>query len=111
MNSSKSSNKNKPKAAVGLKYDKSQLGNDAPKVIAKGYGDLADEMISLAKKSGVIVHEDEALMDTLGRLDIGQDIPQELFYVIAELIAFSYVLQGKFPDNWNNIHNKVDDLI
>jgi flagellar biosynthesis protein len=101
----------KPKAAVGLKYDKRQSSNDTPKVVAKGFGDLADEIIDLAKKNGVLIHEDEALMETLARLDIGQDIPQELFYIIAELIAFSYVLQGKFPDNWKNIHNKVDDLI
>ncbi len=80
-------------------------------MIAKGFGDLAEEMISLAKENGILVHEDEALMETLTKLDIGQDIPSELFYVIAELIAFSYVLQGKFPDNWKNTHNKVDDLI
>jgi flagellar biosynthesis protein len=101
----------KPKAAVGLKYDKDQPNNGTPNVVAKGFSDLAEEIIDLAKKNGVLVHEDEALVETLARLDVGQDIPQELYYVIAELIAFSYVLQGKFPDNWKNIHNKVDDLI
>jgi flagellar biosynthesis protein len=39
---------------------------------------------------------------------MGQEIPKELYLVIAELIAFAFVLQGKFPENWKNIHNKVD---
>jgi len=93
----------KPKSAVGLKYEK---GN-TPKVVAKGFGELADDIINLAKESGVLVHEDPQLSDFLARLDLGQEIPEELYHVIAELIAFSYVLQGKFPDSWKNVHNKV----
>lgn len=84
------------KRAVGLKYD----GNDAPSIVAKGFGELAEEIINLAKESGVLVHEDEYLSELLARMDLGQEIPENLYYVIAELIAFSYVLQGKVPDNW-----------
>ncbi|TDF39507.1 flagellar biosynthesis protein FlhB [Alteromonadaceae bacterium M269] len=107
---SKKSKQDKPKAAVGLKYESNSESSQAPKVVAKGFGDLADDIIKLAKESGVLVHEDEALIETLARLDLGQDIPEELFYVIAELISFSYVLQGKFPKSWKNIHGRVDDL-
>ncbi|WP_438864960.1 EscU/YscU/HrcU family type III secretion system export apparatus switch protein [Neptunicella sp.] len=89
---------NKTRKAIGLKY---QPG-DAPEVIAKGFGDLADEIIQLAKQSGVLIHEDQHLSDFLGRLDLGQQIPEELYHVIAELIAFSYVLQGKFPEGWQH---------
>lgn len=95
---------NPHKSAVGLKYD----GKDAPKVIAKGHGDLAEEIIECAKEHGVLVHEDEQLTKILSTLELGDDIPKQLYVIIAELIAFSYVLQGKFPENWNNIHNKVD---
>ncbi|MCC2606177.1 EscU/YscU/HrcU family type III secretion system export apparatus switch protein [Planctobacterium marinum] len=84
------------KRAVGLKYD----GSDAPTVVAKGFGDLADEIVSLAKQSGVLVHEDPFLSELLARMDLGQEIPENLYYVIAELIAFSYLLQGKTPENW-----------
>lgn len=87
---------NKPRQAIGLKYDE----KDAPKVVAKGFGDLAEEIIKAAKDNGVLVHEDPYLSELLTRLDLGQEIPQELYYVIAELIAFSYVLQGKTPENW-----------
>lgn len=94
------------KKAVGLKYNTAE--NDSPTVIAKGFGDLADEIVALAKESGVMIHEDPYLSDLLARMDLGQEIPEQLYHVIAELIAFSYVLQGKFPDSWSNVHNKVD---
>jgi flagellar biosynthesis protein len=55
-----------------------------------------------------MIHEDPYLSDLLARMDLGQEIPEKLYHVIAELIAFSYVLQGKFPDSWSNVHNKID---
>lgn len=99
----------KPKSAVGLKYQ--QGDQQAPTVIAKGYGDLADEIIALANESGILVHEDPHLSEFLNTLDIGQAIPDELYHVIAELIAFSYVLQGKFPDSWAQSHGKVSQEV
>lgn len=92
------------KSAVGLSYD----GAGAPKIVAKGHGALADEIIRLAREHGVLVHEDENLNRLLQQMDLGSEIPPELYLLIAELIAFSYVLQGKFPDNWQNIHQRID---
>lgn len=97
--------KDKNKSAVGIKY---QEGNkDAPKVIAKGFGDLAEAIIQIARQNGVLVHEDPYLSEFLSTLDLGQEIPEQLYHVIAELIAFSYVLQGKFPESWAQSHGKV----
>lgn len=98
----------KPKSAVGIQYQ-ADNPKQAPQIIAKGFGELAEEIIALAKGHGVLVHEDEQLAGFLNSLDLGQEIPRELYIVIAELIAFSYVLQGKFPNSWNNMHGKVDD--
>lgn len=95
--------KSKPKSAVGLKYEK----GSAPQVVAKGFGDLADDILELARESGVLIHEDPQLSEFLARLDLGQEIPEELYHVIAELIAFSYVLQGKFPDSWKGTDHRV----
>ncbi len=98
------------KKAIGLKYA-SQNKADAPKVVAKGHGDLAQEIIELAKASGILVHEDPYLSDILNTLDLGQEIPESLYYVIAELIAYSYVLQGKKPAGWDVFGDKLDTLI
>ena len=98
--------KDDTKKAIGLKYNTED--NNSPTVIAKGFGDLADDIIKLAKQSGVLIHEDPYLSDLLARMDLGQEIPENLYHVIAELIAFSYVLQGKFPESWSNVHEKVD---
>ncbi|MFT4926565.1 MAG: flagellar biosynthesis protein [Phenylobacterium sp.] len=93
------------KTAVGLSYDG---GKGAPKVVSKGHGALAEEIIAIAQEHGVLVHEDQQLTQLLATLDLGEDIPKQLYVLIAELIAFSYVLQGKFPDNWDNTHKRID---
>jgi flagellar biosynthesis protein len=111
----------KQRSAVGLKYQQGsssdpsssnpQQSNKAPTIVAKGFGDLADEIIALARQNGVLVHEDPYLSDFLATLDLGQEIPEQLYHVIAELISFSYVLQGKFPDSWAKLHGKVSTKV
>jgi len=94
----------KTRRAIGLKY--SPGANEdfdkkiAPKVIAKGEGQIADTILEMAKEAGVLVHEDPYLMEFLSILDLGQEIPEELYVVIAELIAYSHFLQGKHPNEW-----------
>lgn len=98
---------NQDKAAIALHYD-SRTPGKAPTIIAKGHGDLADEIIALARAHGILVHEDEELSKLLKQMELGDQIPKELYLLIAELIAFSYVLQGKFPEHWENIHERID---
>jgi flagellar biosynthesis protein len=104
------SSNNKQKSAVGIKYQHGD-NKEAPKIIAKGFGDLAEEIISLAQQNGVLIHQDPYLSDFLATLDLGQEIPDQLYHVIAELIAFSYVLQGKIPDSWAKTHGKVSKKV
>lgn len=92
------------KSAVALQYD----GKQAPTIVAKGHGELAEDIVALAREHGVLIHEDEALNQLLCQMDLGDHIPKELYLIIAELIAFSYVVQGKFPDQWSNIHQHID---
>ena len=94
--------KQKPKSAIGLKYSAANK-QEAPKVVAKGFGELAEEIIQLAEENGVLIHEDPYLSEVLARLDLGQEIPEQLYFIIAELIAFSYFLQGKTPANWQGL--------
>ncbi|MBT1450677.1 EscU/YscU/HrcU family type III secretion system export apparatus switch protein [Glaciecola sp. XM2] len=93
--------------AVALKYD-SLSPKQAPKVVATGTGTLAEEIIALAQQHGIFIHQDAHLSEILSQLDLGQEIPETLYHVIAELIAFSFVMQGQFPDTWNNMHQRID---
>lgn len=105
--SSKSTKLANNNRAVGLRYSDKD-GDQVPTVIAKGFGELADDILNLAQQHDVMIHQDKDLVELLSRLDLGQEIPEALYHVIAELIAFSYVLQGKFPESWQNSQNKID---
>lgn len=74
-------------SAVALRYD---TADTAPKVIAKGYGDIADTIIRTAQAHNLHVHESRELVDLLMRVDIDQHIPPQLYVVIAELLAWVY---------------------
>lgn len=74
--------------AVALKYDPSQ--SDAPVVAAKGSGYLADRILEKAKEHGVPVQEDAALVEVLSKLDLDQQIPPELYTLVAEILSFIY---------------------
>lgn len=75
-----------PKKAVALHYDSER--DTAPRVVASGRGVVADKILSLAKESGVPMHEDRALVETLLAFEIGKEIPAELYQVVAEVLAF-----------------------
>lgn len=100
----------KSKRAVGIKYNEASP-SEAPKIVAKGYDDLAEAIIASAKESGVLIHEDPYLSDFLTTLDLGQEIPETLYYVIAELLAFSYMLQGKVPESWKASMPGIEEKI
>ena len=78
----------KIKKAIALKYDR---GKDAaPKVTAKGRGAVADKILALARENRIPIEQDSTLMEALYRLDINEEIPEELYQVVAELLAFIY---------------------
>jgi flagellar biosynthesis protein len=80
------------KKAVAIKYEST---DNAPKVVAKGRGYIADKIIQLAKQHGVPLKEDEALVEILSKLDIYEEIPIELYKAVAEILVFVYKLKGK----------------
>lgn len=83
----------KPKKAVALKYKLGQ--GDAPKVTAKGTGRVAEKIIDIARKQGIPVKDDPDLVEVLSMLDIDEEIPPELYVIVAELLAFVYSLNRK----------------
>lgn len=74
--------------AVALKYLRS--GDDAPRVVARGRGPLADRILELARRHNVPVHRDTDLAQVLVKLDLGETIPPELFKAVAEVLAYLY---------------------
>lgn len=87
--------KKKLKKAVALKY-RAQT-DAAPRLAAKGRGGLADKIIAVAKEHGIPIHEDSDLVEILAGLEIDKEIPPDLYKVVAELLAFIYRINGRFP--------------
>lgn len=81
------------KKAVALFYD----GNQAPVVAAKGDGATADEIIAIAQANNITLCENEPLLELLMTLELGDEIPENLYLSIAQIIAFAYRLQNKAP--------------
>jgi flagellar biosynthesis protein len=79
--------------AVALKYD--QKKDNAPRVIAKGRGDIAEKIIAVAREHNVPLCEDKNLTQILEALDLETEIPPELYRAVAEVLAFIYRLNGK----------------
>jgi len=79
--------------AIALNYD----GVTAPRVSARGEDELAQAIIQLAIQHEVPVYENASLTRWLSQLDVGDEIPQQLYQVIAEILAFVYRLEGRAP--------------
>ncbi len=80
--------------AVAIRYEPSEV--DAPVVIAKGEGYLAQRIKDVAKENSIHIVENKPLARMLyHNVDIGQVIPPELYQAVAEVLAFVYHLQGK----------------
>lgn len=76
--------------AIALAYG---AGDYAPKVVAKGRGLVAEQIIALAKEHQVFVHESKDLVALLMQVDLDQHIPPELYLAIAEILAWLYRLE------------------
>ncbi len=88
--------RDKLKQAVSLQYD----GSNAPLVSAAGSGELAEQIIELARQHGIPLFENETLLKLLVDIGVGEEIPETLYLCIAQVIAFAYKIQGKYPEGW-----------
>jgi len=84
--------RDRQKKAVALQYQP-KLDN-APKVIAKGKGQVAEKIIEIAREHNIYIQNDPDLIEVLSQLDLNQEIPSDLYIVIAELLAFVYSLNS-----------------
>lgn len=79
-----------PQNAVALAY---QTGDLAPKVVAKGHGLVAEQIIARAREHGVFVHESKELVALLMQVDLDDRIPPALYRAVAELLAWLYRIE------------------
>ncbi len=79
------------KKAVALSYDENK--NSAPVIVASGMGYLAERMVEVARESGVPIYEDNSLATMLTQLELGSEIPVELYQAIIDIYIYflSYV--------------------
>lgn len=90
--------------AVALLYD----GENTPRITAKGQGELAEQIIALAEKHGVPLHGDRELAALLSQIPLGDEIPESLYVAIAHVIAFAYLVSGKFPPGFRHSGSESD---
>lgn len=88
------------KTAVALSYEK---GDRAPKILAAGHGQIAERIIKEAKESDVPLYRDDSLAETLSELEIGSEIPKELYEVMAEILLY--------VDGMDKIRGKLDGAV
>jgi flagellar biosynthesis protein len=81
-----------PKRAIALSYEE---GAHAPRVSATGAGLVAERILAAAREAGVPVRSDPALVQALGTLELGSEVPQELWVAVAETLAWAYKLDAQ----------------
>lgn len=82
-----------PNFAVALKYELEK--DNAPTVTAKGARLNAEQILKIAEEHHIPIYKDPELVNMLAKIPLGDEIPEELYLAVAEVIAFAYGLSGK----------------
>jgi len=95
------------KKAVALEYD-IEIDN-APKVVAKGKGEIANNIIKIAQDNDIPIKKDEDLIELLSAIDIEKEIPPSMYKAVSEIFAFIYDLTTLERQKKN--HRETNDTI
>ena len=90
-------NEAQKKTAVALKYD--EYSNVAPIIVASGVGYMAERIIEVATENNIPVFEDNSLSTILSQLDLGAEVPEELYKVVVDIYVYflNYLPKDKKP--------------
>ncbi|HAG52531.1 MAG TPA: flagellar biosynthesis protein FlhB [Alphaproteobacteria bacterium] len=80
--------------ATALKYDENS--NSAPKLLAKGQNEIAEKILELAKQNNIPIKEDKDLVAILNTLELNDEIPFELYSIVAEIFALIYNINKSY---------------
>lgn len=89
----KDGNEKRDLKAAALKYEMKK--DRAPRVVAKGKGDIAEKIIEVAREHKIPLYKDKELSQVLEALDLDTEIPAEMFRAVAEVLAFIYRMNKK----------------
>lgn len=81
--------------AVALEWDRQH----APRITASGAGLTAEEILRIAEEHDIPLHQDAALTEALAQVPLGEEIPEELYVAVAEVLAFVFLLAGITPED------------
>ena len=81
----------KSQLAIALHYDRT----GAPRVVAKGKGSLGEKIIEVARANNIPIEENEVLAGALSNVELGEEIPAELYKAVAEVLIFVLRLSGR----------------
>ena len=79
--------------AVALSYD----GHAAPRVTAKGQGAVAERILAIAEAHEIPLQQDPALITLLAQVELGDEIPPQLYVAVSRVLAFAYRIAGRAP--------------
>ena len=91
--------------AIALNYQPSS--DQAPRVVAKGQGWVARQIVEIAQANGIEVRKDADLALILAQVDVDSEIPLEAFSVIAEILSYIYEKNKQWPDGLNQKSSKT----
>lgn len=93
-----------PRFAIALEYD----GKQAPLVTAKGHDEIANQILRLAHEANIPIQKDNELALVLDQIDLGDQVPEALYFVIAEILTFAYRLSGKHKDFMDDLQSRPE---
>ena len=95
------------KKAVSLKYDENR--NAAPIIVASGMGYMAEKIVEVANNNGVPVYEDNSLATVLTQLNLGSEIPEELYKAVVDIYAYFLKFVPKNPEELHREEPKASE--
>ena len=90
------------KKAVALEYNPEV--NTAPRVVAKGKGYVAENILAAAQKNAIPVYQNKSLVNLLMALELDKEIPAELYTTVAEVLAYIYRMDKKAKRPVPSVH-------
>ncbi len=95
--------------AAALKYDVET--DNAPKVIAKGKQETANNIIKIAKENNIPIKKDEDLVELLSQLEIDKEIPGSMYKAVAEIFSFIYDMTNRKDEIDEKLKNRQDNSL